>query len=221
LHGPPGIEESGLRICKEDFSIRTQLNLASSPVENQRPFFVVALAVGLPALLLCVALCVRVVRDRAATSERRGELTRLRSDIAELRSQSADLERFFSDPGTRLLTQRAAFLNTIIDERSFPWTEFFLNLEHRLPGGVRILTLGASLSGDHLQVKMRVGALNDKSKLEFLKALEEAPEFSALELNSESRPSKAEDADTVQMDLMADYRAVPPSRKNPRTGGGQ
>jgi Tfp pilus assembly protein PilN len=177
--------------------------------------------VGLPALILSVALCGKVVRDRAATNERRVEVERLRNDMSTLRSQRADLERFFSDPGTRLVTERAAFLNTIIDERSFPWTQFFLDLEHRLPGGVRILSLAPVLSGDHLQVKMRVAALSDKSKLEFLKALEKAPEFSALELVSESRPGKGEEGDAVQVDLTADYRAVSPPPKSGRSGGGQ
>jgi Tfp pilus assembly protein PilN len=202
-------------------AIRTRLNLASSPLESHRRFFAAALAVGIPALILCAVLCVNVVRDRAATSERRVEIEHLRADLADLRSRRADLERFFSDPATRLVTQRAAFLNGIIDERSFPWTQFFLDLEHRLPGGVRILTISPSLAGDHVQVKMRVGALSDKSKLAFLKALEDAPEFSALELVSESRPAKGEDADVALLDLVADYRAGQPARKGAQSGGGQ
>jgi Tfp pilus assembly protein PilN len=162
-----------------------------------------------------------VVADRAATSERRVEVQRLESDMAELRGQRAVLESFFSDPSTRRVTQQAAFLNGIIDDRSFPWTQFFLDLEHRLPGGVRILTLSPTLSGDHVKVRMQVGALSDKSKLDFLKALEEAPEFSSLELVSETRPAKDEDADVVQLDLTADYRALPPQRKGVESGGGR
>ena len=221
LRGAAHRAAASIELSRRNPTIRTRLNLASSPVENHRPFFVAACAVGLPALILSVALCAKVVRDRAATSERRVAVERLRSDISQLRSERADLERFFSDSSTRLVTQRAAFLNTIIDDRSFPWTQFFLDLEHRLPGGVRILSLAPSLSGDHLQVKMRVGALSDKSKLEFLKALETAPEFSGLELVSESRPGKGEDSDAVVVDLTADYRAVPPSPKSGRTGDGQ
>jgi len=204
------------------FTIRTRLNLASSPVENHRRFFAAAFAVGVPALVLFAGLWIRMIHDRASTSERRVEVERLQADITGLRTQRAELERFFADPSTRLVTQQAAFLNGIIDQRSFPWTQFFLDLEHRLPGGVRILSLAPSLSGEHVRVKMRVGALNDKSKLDFLKSLEEAKEFSALELVSETRPSKNnEDNDVVQLDLEADYHVVLSARKGAQSGGGQ
>jgi len=175
-----------------------------------------------PALILCVWLCVTVVHVRAVTSQRRVEIDRLRSDIAELRAERGELDQFFADSSTRLVTQQAAFLNAIIDERSFPWTQFFLDLEHRLPRGVRILTISPALSGDHLRVKMRVGALSDKSKLEFLKAIEEAPEFSALQLVAESRPARNnEENDVVLLDLEADYHATLAAPTGAAAGGGQ
>ena len=177
------------------------------------------MAVGLPALILFVALCVKAVGDRAATSERRTEVARIEKEMAGYRTQRRDLEEFFSDPATKLVTQRASFLNSIIDQRSFPWTQFFLDLEHRLPGGVRILTLAPSLSGDRVQVRMSVGALSDKSKLEFLKGLETAPEFSSIELVSETRSGRGEEHDVVEMDLTVSYRPVPSARKSGETGG--
>lgn len=177
---------------------------------------------GVPVLVLFAVLCVTVLHDRASTSQRRAEVERLRADIARLRAQRDDLERFFTDPATRLVTEQAAFLNGIIDERSFPWTQFFLDLEHRLPAGVRILSLFPSLSEDHVRVKMRIGAVSDKSKLDFLKSIEQAPEFSALQLLSEGRPGRSnEDGDVVQLDLEADYRVVLPARKSAPSGGGQ
>ncbi|HKO04613.1 MAG TPA: hypothetical protein VJW51_07675 [Candidatus Acidoferrales bacterium] len=178
-----------------------------------------AAAVGVPALVLCVGLCLKVTRDRAATSERREELAQIEKEITVYRDRRRDLEQFFSKPETRLVTQRAAFLNGIIDERSFPWTQFFLDLERRLPGGVRILSLAPSLAGDHLQVKMRVAALSDKSKLDFLQGLEKAPEFSSIEVVSESPVAKGEDLDVVQVDLSAEYRALPAGRKGAGAGG--
>jgi Tfp pilus assembly protein PilN len=177
--------------------------------------------VGLPALFLFCGLCLKVVRDRAATSERRDEVARIEKEMEGYRAQRRDLEAFFSDPATRLVTQRAAFLNGLIDARSFPWTQFFLDLEHRLPGGVRILTLSPSLSGDTVQARMHVGALSDKSKLEFLKALETAPEFSSIELVSETRPARGEDRDVVELDLTVNYRPGAAGRKVAATGGGQ
>lgn len=156
-----------------------------------------------------------MVRDRAATGQRRVEAQRLEREIADLRNERAQLEQFFADPSTRLLTQRAAFLNSIIDQRSFPWTDLFVDLEKRLPAGVHVVSLAPSLEGEHVAVKLRAGALSDKSKLDFLKALETAPEFSHLELLSESRSGKNEDRDVAVLDLTAEYRPVPeaPAKK--------
>jgi len=179
----------------------------------------VAAAVGVPALVLCVGLSLKVARDRAATSERRDEVAQIEKQLAGYREKRRDLEQYFSNPATRLVTQRAAFLNGIIDERSFPWTQFFLDLERLLPGGVRILSLAPSLAGDHLEVRFRVGALSDKSKLDFLENLEKAPQFSALELVSESRPNKNEERDVVEVDLKAEYRPALSRRKAAETGG--
>jgi Tfp pilus assembly protein PilN len=195
-------------------AIRTRLNLATAPVENYRRFFVAAAAVGIPALVLCIGLAWTVAGEWRASSQRRVEVARLEKDMAQYRAQRAQLEEFFSSPATRRVTQRAAFLNSLIDQRSFPWTQLFVDLERRMPGGVRIITLAPHLAGDHVEVKMTVGALSDKSKLEFLQALEKAPEFSGLELISESRPNRGEDQDVVKVDLSANYRVAPVSQES-------
>jgi Tfp pilus assembly protein PilN len=163
-------------------------------------------------LVLFGGLVWKVAGDWQASSQRRVEVARLEKEMAEDRVQRAQLEAFFSGPGTRRITERAAFLNNLIDQRSFPWTQLFVDLERRLPGGVRILTLAPKLAGDHVEVKMTVGALSDKTKLEFLKALETAPEFSGLELLSEARSNRAGEPDVVLLDLAANYRITPSGR---------
>jgi len=179
----------------------------------------VAAAVGLPALVLFVGLCLKITRDRAASSERRDEVAAIEKEMAGNRDERRDLEKFFAEPGVKQVTERAAFLNGIIDDRSFPWTQFFLDLERRMPGGVRVLTLAPSLAGDHLLVKFHVAALSDKSKLEFLQALEKAPEFSAVQLVSETHAEKSDERDAVLLDLTAQYRAASGRRKNAEAGG--
>ena len=202
--------------------MRAQLNLASSPLQNNRRFFTAAAVVGIPALALFVMLCMKVVHDRAASGERREETARIEKEMAGFQAQRRDLEAAFADPATKSITQRATFLNKIIDQRSFPWTQFFLDLERRLPGGVRVLSINPELSGGLVQVKMQIGALSDKSKLDFLKSLEAAPEFSNLEVVSETRPAKGEDRDVVEVSLNAVYRAVSPlAAKAAEAGGGQ
>jgi len=71
----------------------------------------------------------------------RAETVATNAKIADLQDQRADLERFFLQPANAKLHDRAAFLNSLIDERSFDWTQMFMDLERILPGGVRVVSI--------------------------------------------------------------------------------
>jgi len=83
-----------------------------------------------------------------------------------------------------------------------------MDLERILPEGVRVVSIEPKLSGDSLQLTFLVGAMSDDSKLKFLKALEKSPEFSHIELLSESRPLKPEQSDRVMLSLQAQYSVM-------------
>lgn len=186
--------------------MRPRLNLATVPLENQRRFLAAALAVGLPALLLFAVLGARVGAEWRASRSRRAEISRLEGDIQRYKQQRSELEKFFESPETHRVMERAAFLNGMIDQRSFPWTQVFLDLERELPVGVRIVNLAPHMVSGHVELKMVVGAQNDKGKLEFLKTLESSPEFTKLLVISEQHPARSEEGDQVLLELVAQYK---------------
>jgi type IV pilus assembly protein PilN len=108
--------------------------------------------------------------------------------IAELQAQRTDLERFFQQPENAKLHDRAAFLNSLIDGRSFNWTQMFMDLERILPGGVRVVSIEPRQVKGHVEVRLTVGTSSDEAKLKFLRALEESHQFSGIELNSDRSP---------------------------------
>jgi hypothetical protein len=71
-----------------------------------------------------------------------------------------------------------------------------------------VVSIEPKLAGDTVQLTFLVGAMSDESKLKFLKALETSPEFSHIELLSESRPARAEQADRVVLSLQAQYSVI-------------
>jgi uncharacterized protein YprB with RNaseH-like and TPR domain len=83
-----------------------------------------------------------------------------------------------------------------------------MDLEQILPEGVRVVSIEPKLSADTVQLTFLVGAMNDESKLKFLKALESSPEFSHIELLSESRPVRADQFDRVMLSLQAQYSVI-------------
>jgi len=104
--------------------------------------------------------------------------------MAKLEAQRRDLELYFSQKEIAELHDRAAFINTILDARSFNWTLMFMDLERILPGGVRVISIEPKQVGAHVEVKLTVGAISDEAELKFLKALEDSNEFSEVQVGT-------------------------------------
>jgi type IV pilus assembly protein PilN len=132
----------------------------------------------------------------------------LELQIARLQQQRQALSDFFENTGTVQRRQRAAYLNSLIQQRAFPWIKIFMNLERILPAGVRVVSIEPKLVGDTVQLTFQVGAVNDQSKLKFLKTLEKAPEFSHIVLLNEAHSPKDGEIDSVVLQLQAEYSVI-------------
>jgi type IV pilus assembly protein PilN len=170
--------------------MRVRLNLATKPQESHRRFLVGAGAVGVVAGILFLGLGWHVYSVRSLDARLRSQADATNRKIAELQEQRAALERFFSQPENAKLHDRAAFLNSLIDGRSFNWTQMFMDLEHILPGGVRVISIEPRQVKGRVEVKLTVGTSSDEAKLKFIRALEESHQFSRIELDSEHSPNK-------------------------------
>ncbi len=188
--------------------MKVRLNLSTSPLQSNRRF---ALAAGIVGTIAVVALLVLSYRTYSAwkiDKDFRARQNSLQLQIAKLQQQRQDLSGFFENPGTVQRRQRAAYLNSLIQQRAFPWIKIFMDLERILPEGVRVVSIEPQLKGDSLQLTFLVGAMSDEGKLKFLKALESSPEFSHIELLSESRPARPEQNDRVMLSLQAQYSVI-------------
>ena len=186
--------------------MKVRLNLASSPLEKNRRFVVFSTMVGTIGLLAMALLSWNVYSMRRSNTAIRLEQARTESDMQALRRRRADLESFFNRPETIQRRDLSAFLNGLIAQRAFPWTQIFMDLERNLPEGVRVISIEPKLADDHLELKLTIGARTDEGKLRFLKALEDSGAFSDIEVLGESRANgRSADADQVLMALNARY----------------
>jgi type IV pilus assembly protein PilN len=170
--------------------MRVRLNLATKAQISHRRFLVAAGFVGIVAGVVFLSLGWHVYAMRSLDARLRAETEATGVKIAELQAERADLERFFIQPQNAKLHDRAAFLNSMIDGRSFNWTQMFMDLERIMPGGVRVVSIEPRQVKGRVEVKLTVGASSDEAKLKFLRALEESKQFSGIELGSEHAPSK-------------------------------
>jgi Tfp pilus assembly protein PilN len=185
--------------------MKVRLNLATSPLVSNRRYAVSAVLVGTIAFVALVGLSWRAYNSWHADREHRAKVARLERETAEYREERRRLEAFFNQPENRQLRDRAAFLNGLIEQRSFPWTKIFMDLERSLPEGVRVVSIAPRMNEGHVEVRLVVGATSDEGKLKFLRALESSKEFSRIQLLSETRPTRSQEMDRVLLELVAWY----------------
>ncbi len=188
--------------------MKVRLNLATSPLESNRRFALSASVIGVLAFIALI-----VLSQHAYSVWRSDRAFRMRKDalegqVAALVQQRQALAAFFDNPDTVKRRQRAGYLNSLIQQRAFPWIKIFTDLERILPEGARVVSIEPKLVGDDVQLRVLVGAVNDESKLKFLKALETAAQFSHIELLSESRSSRPDQTDRVMLELQAQYSVI-------------
>lgn len=185
--------------------MKVRLNLATAPLESNRRFIVGAGIVGTLAVLAMVLLAWNAYGVWRSNTALRSEETRIQSEMARLGSQRRGLETYFNQPQTVQRLDLAAFLNGLIAQRAFPWTKIFMDLERSLPDGVRVVSIEPELAGDHVQLQLTIGAASDEAKLRFLRALENSPAFSQIQVLSEAQSTQPGGNDHIRLSLVARY----------------
>jgi len=159
---------------------------------------------GAVALVVFVSLGVHVYYARKANAEMRSRIANISRQMEALDGQRAGLQRFFSLPENAKLHDRAAFINGLIDARSFNWTRMFMDLEDTLPAGVRVVSISPKQDKGRVEVKFIVGATTNEAELQFLKALEQSKSFTDVEVLA-IRSSTQPNSDPILIELTAQY----------------
>lgn len=188
--------------------MKLRLNLATAPLENNRRFFAGYGLAGGVAFLLLLILSVQTYRTLRASHDLRADIARSQGQIHNFTREQADLENYFKLPATRQVLDRAAFLNSMIEQRSFPWTKIFSDLEEILPPGVRVVSIAPRLQGGKVEVKLVIGAASDDGILKFLKALEGSRVFSGMQVKQGTHPTQTGATDRVVLELVAWYQTT-------------
>ncbi len=161
------------------------LNVATSPQANNRPFIAGALFIGVLALLALGILSREAYVSWQANRDLRIQTAALEDRIRASEARQQDLQVFFKTPGAQKILDRAAFLNSLIGQRSFPWTKIFMDLENTLPAGVRVVSISPKLVDGRAEVSLVVGASTDEGKIRFLEAMERSKAFSGVDVKDE------------------------------------
>ena len=182
-----------------------RLNLATKPLQSHRKFLAGSTVVGIAAFFVFLGLGWHVYLARQANAEMRAKSAKILQQVEELEQKRAALEQFFGMEENAKLHDRAYFINSLIDARSFNWTRMFMDLESILPAGVRVVSIEPKQDKGRVEVKFTIGATNDDAKLKFLKALEDSKSFADIQVDAVKRATTANSADPILIELTAEY----------------
>jgi hypothetical protein len=184
--------------------MKIRLNLATSPLEGNRRFAAGAAAIAFFGLIAFFVLAARAYAVWRADTEFRTEESQIEGEMSRLLAERRELEQFFGRPETVQRRELAAFLNSLIAQRAFPWTRIFMDFERNLPPGVRIISIEPRLVENYVQLRLTIAALDDEGKLAFLRTIEDSQAFSRIEVQGERRA----DTGDIMVLLEARYSAT-------------
>lgn len=171
--------------------MRERVNLATRPFRNETtPVLLFALA--WTVALGLTAVHARTVRrlTSASVSALQGEARALEAESARLREEAARLRG--PAPG-RETVARWARLKELVDRRTFSWSGLLSVLEEALPRDVRLVSIAPDVREGEVRLEIVAVARSVDAGLEFVKVLEDRPEFSdVFPLGSSVRPEGSE-----------------------------
>jgi type IV pilus assembly protein PilN len=182
-----------------------RLNLSTKPLETHRKFLAGAGLIAFVAIVALIPLSWHVYNVRQSDAQMREAAEKTRRELLLYQQQRSQLEQFFGRRDNAQLSERAAFINSILDARSFNWTQMFMDLEKIMPVGVRVVSIDPVQKNGGIEVKLNVGAVSDEAKLKFLRSLEESKAFTHVTLVSEVAPAQAASVDHVILELTLRY----------------
>jgi Tfp pilus assembly protein PilN len=185
--------------------MRLQLNLATAPQPNNRPFLAYSVLIGTLGVLSLAVLSHAAYRSWHANRELRADMARWQSSIRADQQRQRALAAEFRGQADQQILGRSAFLNSLIDERSFPWTKIFMDLEETIPAGVRVVSISPRLVAGRAEVTLEIGAATDEGKVQFLEAIEKSRMFSGLVVKDERRSDQPGSPDKIVLNLTLWY----------------
>ncbi len=137
--------------------MKVRLNLSTSPLVSNRRFTLWTSVIGGLALIFLLVLSQRAYSIWSSDRNFRARQGGLEAQVTTLERQRQSLATFFEGADNVKRRQRAAYLNSLIQQRAFPWIKIFMDLEQILPDGARVVSIEPKLVGDDVQLKVLVG----------------------------------------------------------------
>jgi len=174
--------------------MRVQINLATRPFVELRPFFLRLRLFMAALVVLGIALAITAHILAAKAARQQAELDQLRDQTIAAQRDKLRTEQRMRLPGNAAVLDRAHFLNTLFLRKSFSWTAVMMDLENVLPAGVQVTSIEPAVTADGaVLIRLRVAGERDRA-VELVRNLERSRRFLQPRLGSESAQTREQTA---------------------------
>ena len=181
-------------------------NLSTRPFYNERAVHAL-LAVAAVAVLAVTALnVVRIVRLSRENTELTARVARDRDEARQLTREARRTRRGLDQNELQLVAAAAREANSLIDQRTFSWTEFFNRIEATLPPDVMLSAVRPTVDEEGTRVQMIVLGRRAEDIDEFVEKLEATGAFEDVLPQQEERTEEG----LHRVIIHARYVALPP-----------
>lgn len=165
--------------------LRLHINLATNPFVNYRQYYLlgtILLLMGVGGAVYAVSHYL-ALRQRASVLEQ--DLSQKQSELTQLTARSARLKEQLEQPQTLDTLDQINFYNTLIQRKTFPWAQFFKDLESVLPYNVKVTQIQQRSSGGSVNLEMVFMGRTTGDAVEFLRNLTSSGKFHGIFVDQE------------------------------------
>ena len=180
-------------------------NLSTRPFYNERLVSLAFVLIAVVAFFLTVfnaGELISLSRERMALN---GRINRDRSEATRISGQANAVQRTVDRSHLQQLVGETREANTLIDQRTFSWTNFFGLIEKTLPRDARLLNVSPRVDNGEFQIVMQVKVRTSEDLTAFAEALAGTGQF----YDVVSRDTQRNDDDTDTVTVMAGF--LPPT----------
>ena len=190
-------------------------NLATRPFYNERIVALMLLLVAAIVLALTVINVTRLVQLSTRRSELRQQIAADEAAAARIRQNAAAVQKGVDRSALVLLAGSAHEANTLIDKRTFSWTQLLTLIEGALPMNVHLTSITPEFKKGDIIITMMLVGKQPEEVTNFMTALEQNATFHDVFATVVGATDEGYDRVTVKA-----FYVPPPPVRTAKTGEG-
>jgi Tfp pilus assembly protein PilN len=165
--------------------LRYRLNLATSPFVNYRKYYLL----GILLMVLGVGGAVFFVKDYVTLHRENSSLLQdfsaKENELSVITAQESQLKTQLEQTETLDEIDRIAYYNALIQRKTFPWTQFFKDLEAVIPYNIQVTQIRQKSVGKSIDLEMVFLGRTTGDAIQFLRNLGNSKKFSQIFVSQE------------------------------------